>query len=97
MVAVPNAQFRQDYIVLTPDEYQSDYVTVIAPSGALVNLDGAPLSGPDASVGGFDIYRRSVADGVHRLDSTVAFGLYAYGYDCDVSYAYPGGLNLESL
>ena len=83
--------------MLTPDEYQQDYLNIIAPSGAVITLDGSPIASPDARVGGWDIYRRLVNDGVHRLSGTAAFGLYAYGYDCDVSYAYPGGLNLDSL
>lgn len=97
LIAVPESQFRSDYIVLTPDEYQQDYLNIIAPSGSVITLDGSPVSSPDARVGGWDIYRRRVEDGVHRLSGTANFGLYAYGYDCDVSYAYPGGLNLESL
>ncbi|MBU6159677.1 MAG: hypothetical protein KGO50_01040 [Myxococcales bacterium] len=97
LIAVPESQFRSDYIVLTPDEYQQDFLNIIAPSGAVITLDGSPIASPDARVGGWDIYRRRVEDGVHRLSGTAAFGLYAYGYDCDVSYAYPGGLNLDSL
>jgi hypothetical protein len=32
----------------------------------------------------------------HNLTGSAPFGLTVYGYDCDVSYAYPGGLNLEA-
>ena len=97
LVNVPTDQFLSDYIVLTPSQYQEDYLTIIAPSGATVRLDGTPISAGRSSLGGWDIIRIPVNDGVHRVDADVAFGLYAYGYDCDVSYAYPGGLNLDSL
>ena len=97
LVNVPTDQFLSDYIVLTPSQYQEDYLTIIAPSGATIRLDGTPISAGRSSLGGWDIIRIPVADGVHRVDADVAFGLYAYGYDCDVSYAYPGGLNLDSL
>ncbi len=97
MLAVPNEQFRTDYIVLTPDEYERDYFTIVAPVGAIITVDGNPVGAPEAAVGGFNIYRPLIADGVHRVQGDREFGLYAYGYDCDVSYAYPGGLNLESI
>lgn len=97
MLAVPNEQFRTDYIVLTPNEYQRDYFTIVAPVGAVITVDGNPVGSPDVAVGGFNIYRPIVTDGVHRVQGDREFGLYAYGYDCDVSYAYPGGLNLESI
>jgi hypothetical protein len=48
-------------------------------------------------LGAWAIYRPAVTGGVsHRVTSTQPVGLSAYGYDCDVSYAYPGGLNLEA-
>ena len=97
MLTVPNEQFRTDYIVLTPDEYRQDYLTIVAPVGATITIDGSPAPAPDTAVGGYNIIRALVADGVHRVQGSQEFGLYAYGYDCDVSYAYPGGLNLESL
>jgi hypothetical protein len=97
MLAVPNEQFRTDYIVLTPDEYQRDYFTIVAPTGTVVALDGESVDEPEASIGGFSVYRPRVTDGVHRVQGDQPFGLYAYGYDCDVSYAYPGGMNLQSI
>lgn len=36
-------QWRRDYVFLTPDRYAFDFVTVIAPAGASVSLDDAPL------------------------------------------------------
>jgi len=44
-----------------------------------------------------DIYRIRVEPGVHELNSNQAFGVNVYGYAADVSYAYPGGLNLEII
>ncbi len=97
LLNVPVSQYRTDYIVLTPDAYQQDYLTVVAPSGSTVSLDGSPLRSPAATVGTWDIYREAVVDGTHRITADEPVGLFAYGYDCDVSYAYPGGLNLDSL
>ena len=39
----PVDQFRQDYIFLTPDKYAFDFVTLVAPEDAHIELDGAEL------------------------------------------------------
>ncbi len=36
-------------------------------------------------------------NGVHTATSAVPFGLTAWGYDIDVSYAYPAGMALETI
>ena len=44
IIAVPPVeQFRRDYIFLTPDKYAFDFVTVVSPVDAKIQLDGAPL------------------------------------------------------
>jgi hypothetical protein len=96
-LAVPTEQFRADYIVLTPAGYTENYLNIIAPRGAGVMLDGRAVSGLTA-IGntGIEFVQLAVTEGVHRLQGAQPFGLVAYGYDCDVSYAYPGGLNLTA-
>jgi hypothetical protein len=97
LTLVPVTQYRSDYLLLTPAEYVDDYVTIVAPLGADVRIDGLPVGGDRASVGTWDVIQTRVTDGVHRIEADVPIGVSAYGYDCDVSYAYPGGLDLESL
>lgn len=97
LINVPNAQFRENYIVLTPPNYAENYLTIIAKATASVTLDGSPITATPARAGSWNIYRIAASEGVHRIEATEPIGLYAYGYDCDVSYAYPGGLNLDSL
>ena len=94
MIVVPTSQFLQDYIVLTPSEYRQDFLNIVAPVGATVMVDGTNLAEPSVIVDEWSIYQYNVSDGSHTVTSSQPFGLYAYGYDCDVSYAYPGGLNL---
>lgn len=97
LINVPNEQFREDYLVLTPARYEQDFMTIVAPPGTRVELDGREITAARDRVGAWEITRISAPDGVHRIVADANIGLYAYGYDCDVSYAYPGGLNLNSL
>ena len=71
---------------------------VLAPNEAVISLDGAPLEGTTSAAGGaWSITQIEVTDGVHRLEGDLHFGLVVHGFDCGVSYAYPGGMNLLSL
>ncbi|MBH25308.1 MAG: hypothetical protein CMH57_12830 [Myxococcales bacterium] len=99
-ITVPFKQYRSDYIVLIPIDYDEDYINVVAPEGAQVTLDGDPVPAEEFEpVGdqssGFVAASIRVEDGTHWIRSDVPVGLEAYGYGCHVSYAYPGGLNLE--
>ncbi len=100
-VGVPTDQFRREYLVLTPDDYEEDYLNVIARTGRPVTLDGEliPASAwtPVGASGAWSAAVIEVQDGFHKLDADTAFGVVAYGYDCHVSYAYPGGLNVEEI
>ncbi|MFT5432928.1 MAG: hypothetical protein ACI9OJ_003632, partial [Myxococcota bacterium] len=97
---VPTQQFLSEYTVLTPPGYVENYLNIVAPSGAEVTVDGQPLTVPLSQVGpGLDwgVAKVPVTEGVHQVSAKKKIGLTAYGYDCDVSYAYPGGLRLLKL
>lgn len=98
-LAVPISQYRKDYAILTPNNYEEDYLNVVAPTNAQVILDGAPIPQeefkPIGARPGFSAATLRVNAGEHRLSSEVAFGVITYGYACHVSYATAGGLNLE--
>lgn len=100
-LAVPTTQYRKDYAILTPQDYDEDYLNVIAPTDAQVLLDGQPIAAdqfkPVGDRPGWSIATLRVQDGEHKLAAEVEFGVVTYGYDCHVSYATPGGLNLERL
>jgi hypothetical protein len=100
-LAVPAEQFLKEYIVLTPDAYKQDYVNIIAKMGSesSITIDGAPMAMALTPVGasGYGVAQVSVPDGVHTIKGETEFGVTAYGYDCDVSYAYPGGLSLKAI
>ena len=97
--AVPRAQFRKDYLVLTPEDYARNYINIMVPAGHEVRLDGEPIAAAEWQPVGtretFEIAQIQVEAGPHHLEADIPFGVLSYGYDCHVSYAYPGGLNLE--
>ena len=100
LLAVPMTQFRREYFVLVPEDYRDDYFSVVAREGTTVDLDGTPLdlqSGTRIGDSDWFALRLQVLDGQHRVTSEDPFGLTVYGYDCDVSYAYPGGLDLDAV
>jgi hypothetical protein len=66
-----------------------------------VRLDGVAIDQalfkPVGATPGWATAIVPVTDGFHKLEADVPFGIVSYGYDCRVSYAYPGGLNLEEI
>ena len=100
MLVPPNEQFRNDYVVLNPPEYDEDFINVVRPLGTEVLLDGAAIPEEAFEPVGSGMYwvaRLPVPDGVHVLTGESPFGVLVYGFDQYVSYGYPGGLNLVDL
>ena len=96
-LGVPVQQFLDEYTFLTPPHYVEDYVNIIFKPGSQVMIDGAPVQGSMHTLGEWAVIQMIVPDGVHTVTAPEPFGLTAYGYDCDVSYAYPGGLELKDI
>lgn len=96
-INVPTNQFRKDYFVLTPEGYYQDWVSIVHPPGLTVNMDGSPVSGSTNRIPNtnWSVTWVEVQPGAHQFTANQPFGLYSHGYSCDVSYAYPGGLDLE--
>jgi len=100
LTVVPARQYRPDYVFLVPDTYARDFINITFPVGATVILDDQPLSTATATpIGetGFMVLRSPISDGRHVLVSTEPVGLSVYGYDLNISYAYPAGLDLNAV
>ncbi|MGM0558259.1 MAG: IgGFc-binding protein [Myxococcota bacterium] len=97
LLNVPSTQFRSDYFVLTPTDYAFDYLNFVFEQGTTITLDGASVGGTPTQIGNTNwrVLRVPVDPGPHKVTASNPIGLSAYGYKLDVSYAYPGGLDLE--
>lgn len=101
-VAVPVAQYRDNYIFSVSETYDFNFVNVVAAVGATVQLDGEALADSEfADIGdtGYRVARYLLPAGreVFRMEGTRPFGIVVYGYGAFTSYMYPGGLDLRKI
>ncbi|MGK0358772.1 MAG: hypothetical protein ACI9U2_001065 [Bradymonadia bacterium] len=100
ILAVPVTQFLSEYTLLTPADYDEDWMTVVRMPGTLVQLDGELLPADGfrpIGMGDYEMAWVRVDDGPHLVVGTEPFGLSAYGYSAAVSYGFPAGLNLRRM
>ena len=90
------SQFRTDYTFFVPEGYIQNFIGIALPTGASLTLDDATVTQTREPIAGtgWEVVRLPVAPGTHSLVAGQPAGLSVYGYGCDVSYAYPGGLDL---
>jgi len=100
IIGVPVEQYRSKYTFLAPSAYEKDYITIVAPVGTTVTLDGTEIDQTDFKTFGSGDYMYAyelIEDGRHDLEASKPVGLFVYGVDNYVSYGYPAGLDLKSL
>jgi hypothetical protein len=102
--AVPVEQYLDSYVILVPPNWIYDYVVLVKPVGATIEMDNAPLGSSlfspiDDGVNPveWEVARLSADDGVHTFTGSEPFGIIVLGYDSYDSYAYPGGLNQQII
>lgn len=97
-IVVPTRQFRTDLVFFAPPTWPEVYAAVVAPTGARVLVDGAPIAPSDLraiGASGFSTARvRLAATGAHRLSADRPAGATVYGYADYTAFAYPAGLSL---
>jgi hypothetical protein len=97
-LAAPAEQSLSTQVFLTPDTFDEQWVTVTAPNGTAVTLDGRSVSGFTA-IGstGYSSAYFSISSGSHTLVGTEPLNIQVYGWSSAISYGYLGGLNLQRL
>ncbi|MBL9102577.1 MAG: IgGFc-binding protein [Myxococcales bacterium] len=99
LLVVPSEQFRSDYLFYAETGWLANYVDIVAPAGASVQVDGAPASGfvaiGDTGYGHTHVKLSNAGNGVHTVTSDQRVGISVYGVQNFGSYWYPGGLDLE--
>ncbi len=96
-------QYRTKYVFLAPTDYPKSFADIVVPPGAMLTLDGAPVTTTPQGIGAstYKIVRlpltAGAGKGAHVLESTLPVGLQVIGYGLYTSYQYPGGLNLNLI
>ncbi len=100
-IVPPRERWRREYVFLTPSDYAVDFALVLAPKEARIELDGVRLDSEEfeeivrpRDKTPLGRYVLQLSDGGHELISDTPVGLMVFGYDRDVSYGYPGGMDL---
>lgn len=98
-LAVPVEQFRSTYTFLVPDEYDQNFVSIVAPANVSVTLDGNDVSGQLAAFasGSHKAGRVATSAGQHTITCPGGCSVEVYGYSDAVSYLFAGGLDLEQI
>jgi len=101
LIAVPSAQYRSSYLFYAQTAWQANYVDIVAPAGANVTVDGAPV-GNFVAIGasGFSLAHvklSNAGDGSHTVVGDQKVGISVSGVVDYGSYWYPGGLDLDVI
>ena len=101
--SVPVEQYLDNYVVLVPNSWDPDFLTLTRQTGELVDVDGTSVDNwmPWSEIvtvnAQWEVVRIDVEDGTHVLSGTAPFGVIVSGADSYDSYCYPGGLNQEII
>jgi hypothetical protein len=101
-LAVPAEQYRTSYQFHAPTNYQTNWISIVAPLIATITLDGEDLPRNFVPIGnsswGFTFKELdNSGTGDHLIVSDEQFGVQVYGYGQFTSYWYPGGLDLNPI
>jgi hypothetical protein len=101
LLAVNPMQWRKSYLFHAATSWQANYVDVLAPKNANVQVDGNAVGGWQA-IGASNyqvahVKLSNAGNGNHSVTSDVGVGVGVYGVQSFGSYWYPGGLDLDLI
>ena len=103
MIVLPAAaQFQDRYDFLVPQGYAANFVTIVRPAAAAIELDGAPVTATFASLGtlqtqDYEYAHVPVPGGSHSITADAPIAIVVAGHASDVSYGYVGGSGVEAI
>ncbi|HRI07942.1 MAG TPA: IgGFc-binding protein, partial [Nannocystaceae bacterium] len=101
LLTVPTEQYRSSYLFYAEKNWTANFVDIIAPVGAGVQVDmQAVNSWKPIGATGYQVAHvplSNLGDGTHRVTSDQKVGISVYGVQSAGSYWYPGGLDLDLI
>lgn len=96
-IAVPVEQFRTEYTVLVPSQYNKNFLSITATAAGSVQVDGLAVAMTGFAGNQFRAARMQVNAGQHVIKCPAGCGVEVYGYSDAVSYMFAGGLDLKKI
>jgi hypothetical protein len=95
----PVELWRRRFRFAMPESYTRRYLDAVAPRGAIVLLDDAPLRGTSQPAGPYEVWHAEVSPGVHTVRSTddAPLALTWSAVDQFVSFLTTGGYDVRCL
>ncbi len=101
-------QYQKDYVFLVDSSYDADFAKLVRPTGSMVEVAclGVVPENRWTTIGnsGFDWAtidmnpgEANCTTGTNEATSAQGFGIYVSGQSSAASYAYPGGLALQTI
>jgi hypothetical protein len=103
VAVVATSQFETSYAFAAGPNYLNNFVTIVAPTGAAVTLDGHPIDSSNfmaVGASGMSVAHSPLNaqnDKLHVVSADKPVGVVVNGYTSYASYAYPAGLDLRHV
>ncbi|HEY5949992.1 MAG TPA: IgGFc-binding protein, partial [Kofleriaceae bacterium] len=96
-IVPPFEQYRDSYKFLAPQDYDEQYVAIVAKMGDDVRLDSVAVTGWTSFGTGLMTTSAPLSVGTHTISCPLECSVEVYGWSTAVSYLFAGGLNLHTI